>query len=194
MILVTGFAPFGGDEMNPSFEAAKGLTEMPELRGEVEIMALPVLFDEAADLLSERIHALQPSAVISVGLAGGRKEITPELIAVNFRDARIPDNTGKQPHWESIIPGGPDGIFTRLPVQEMIRKMREAGIPASLSTSAGTYVCNELMYRLLHDYDGPAGFIHVPASTEQGGTMSIQEMTKALGVCVRTLVGMKCRG
>ena len=193
MILVTGFAPFDGAQLNPSWEAVKGLAEIPDMESKIAVLELPVVFGKAPDLLMEKIRELQPSAVISVGLAGGRKEITPELIAVNFRNARIPDNEGNRPEFEKIVPDGPDGIFTRLPVREMIQGMQTAGIPASLSTTAGSYVCNEVMYRLLQDYHGTAGFIHVPASEELGGDMSIQEMTKALAVCVRIiLANEKC--
>jgi len=188
MILITGFAPFDGAKLNPSYEAAKGLKDIPGLGAQIEVLELPVVFGKAADMLMERIHKLKPSAVISVGLAGSRKAITPELIAVNFRNARIPDNEGNQPTYETISPNGPDGIFTRLPVRDMLQNMLEAGIPAALSTTAGTYVCNEVMYRLLHDYDGIAGFVHVPASLELGGSMSIAEMTKALAICVRAVL------
>ena len=151
-------------------------------------MELPVVFTKAADLLMETIRDLAPSAVVCTGLAGNRMDITPELVAVNFRNARIPDNEGNRPEWEKIVPGGPDGIFTRLPVREMVQRMQEEGIRASLSQTAGAYVCNEVMYRLLYEYDGPAGFIHVPPGREQGGEMDIADMTKALAVCIRTLV------
>ena len=183
VMLVTGFEPFDGAEINPSFEAVKGLRDVPELRGRVEVLELPVVFGKAGDLLAAKIRELRPSAVICVGLAASRKWITPELVAVNFRSARIPDNEGNRPEWEKIDPDGPDGIFTRLPVREMLKRLEEAEIPAQLSQSAGAYVCNEVMYRVLRDYDGPAGFIHVPASRELGGSMSVG----ALAVCVGTV-------
>ena len=188
MILVTGFAPFDGAELNPSYEAVKGLNNISELGKYIETLELPVVFGKAAEILINRISVLKPSAVICVGLAEGRKEITPELIAVNFRNARIPDNEGNQPKYERIILQGQDGIFTRLPIREMLQRMQDAGIPANLSTSAGTYVCNEVMYRLLHDYNGIAGFIHVPSSLELGGDMTIREITRALSICIQTVL------
>ena len=187
MILVTGFAPFEGAKINPSYEAIKGLKKIHEVRDQIEILELPVVFGKAPDLLLEKIREYKPSAVISVGLAGGRKEITPELIAVNFRNARISDNEGNKPDYEQIIPDGPAGIFSRLPLQEMIQQMKENGYPASLSTTAGSYVCNEVMYRLLYDYNGTAGYIHVPTSEELGGNMSVSEMTAALAICIKTI-------
>ncbi|MBR2123072.1 MAG: pyroglutamyl-peptidase I [Lachnospiraceae bacterium] len=186
MILMTGFAPFDGAGINPSCEAVKQLAEI-SVPDEIQIMELPVVFKKAADLLLQTVRDVRPSAVICTGLAGGRKDITPELIAVNFRNARIPDNEGNRPQWEKIVPGGPDGIFSRLPVREMVQRMQEEGIRASLSQSAGAYVCNEVMYRLLYEYDGPAGFIHVPSCTELGGEMEIAEMARALSVCIRSV-------
>ena len=187
MILVTGFAPFDGAVINPSFEAVKGLMSIPELGNQVEILELPVVFGKAPDLLIETIRRTNPSAVISVGLAGGRKEITPELIAVNFKNARIYDNEGNKPEYERIVPDGPAGLFSRLPLKKMIQKMEDEGFPAALSTTAGSFVCNEVMYRLLYDYNGTAGFIHVPASEELGGNMSVSEMTAALATCIKVI-------
>ncbi len=104
----------------------KGLPEIPELEPQIAVLELPVVFGKASELLLEKIRELEPAAVISVGLAGSRKEITPELIAVNLRNARIPDNEGNQPEFEKIVRDGPDGIFTRLPVRQMIAGMRYA--------------------------------------------------------------------
>ena len=188
MILVTGFAPFGGDTINPSFEAAKALKELPDLADKVEVIELPVVFGKAGEILLDKIRRVQPEAVVCVGLAGIRKAITPEVIAINLQNARIPDNEGGQPLWEKIVPEGADGIFTRLPVQKMVEAIAAAGIPASVSYTAGAYVCNDVFYRVLHDFDGPAGFIHVPNSVELGGEMTIAQMTEGLGICIRTLI------
>ena len=187
-ILVTGFAPFDGAEINPSFEAVKLLMRKTEISEMVVCRQLPVAFLEAPDILMSEIKLIHPVAVICVGLAAGRTAITPEVIAVNLRNARIPDNNGCQPVWERIIEDGPDGIFSRLPVRSMVSRLKESGIPAELSYSAGTYVCNEVMYRVLHDFDGPAGFIHVPASIELGGKMTLEEMAEGLSICVRTVI------
>jgi len=187
MILLTGFAPFDGDKLNPSWEAVKGVRALPGFEKKVDILELPVVFGQAAEKALAQIRLLRPSAVVCVGLAGGRKAVTPEVIAVNLKHARIPDNGGNQPQWEKILPEGPDGIFSRLPVREMADALNAAGIPGALSFSAGTYVCNEVMYRVLHDYQGPAGFIHVPKCLEQGGEMPLREMTDALAKCVSLL-------
>ena len=169
-ILITGFEPFGGDAVNPSSEAV-GL--LPDQIDGTDIIkkVLPVVFGDAADQLTEMIRETVPDAVICTGLAAGRKGITPELIAVNIRDARIPDNAGRQPEWEKILSDGPDGLFSTLPIREMTKAMSAAGIPAEISKSAGTYVCNEVMYRLLSfcrkEYPGMrAGFIHLPSTAE----------------------------
>ncbi len=190
-ILVTGFEPFGGDSINPSFEAVKRL---PDRIGSSDIIKaeLPVVFGAAADRLLSLIDEYSPSAVLCTGLAGGRRAITPEVIAVNLRHAQIPDNSGKQPVWEMIEDSGPDGIFAALPVREMTAAMKEARIPAEMSFSAGTFVCNELMYRLLaaqreHFPEIPAGFVHVPFADEfphgEAFSMPLEDIVRGLNLC-----------
>lgn len=193
MILVTGFEPFGGDEFNPSFEAVKRLPDRIK-NTELVKSELPVLFDDAADKLESLIEKHHPDAVLCTGLAGGRKGITPEVIAVNLRNARIPDNAGRQPVWGKIVPDGPDGIFSTLPVREMTEALTAAGIPAAVSFSAGTFVCNEVMYRLLrlqreHFPEMTAGFVHVPYAEEfscpEGVfSMPLAEIVRGLEICV----------
>lgn len=194
-ILITGFQPFGGESINPSYEAVKRLPD--EIDGNRIIkLELPVVFGKAAEILARKIEELKPDAVISVGQAGGRNAITPELIGVNVDNGRIPDNDGNQPVWEPISKSGPDGLFTRLPVHEMVKSMNDAGISASVSMTAGAYVCNDLMYRTLLATDGsglPCGFIHVPFIPEQteGKTnvpsIPLDDITRGLEICVRTL-------
>lgn len=196
-ILVTGFAPFGGDSFNPSFEAVKLL---PEIIGTAEIIKaeLPVLFDQAADQLISLIESHCPDAVLCTGLAGGRTAITPEVIAVNLRNARIPDNAGNQPVWEKIVSFGPDGLFSTLPVQKMTEAMTKEKIPAAMSFSAGTFVCNEVMYRLLayqreHYPQMPAGFVHVPYADEfphpEGAfSLPIPVISQGLEICLGQIV------
>ncbi len=190
-ILISGFQPFGGERVNPSLEAVRRL---PEEIGGVRLIRteLPVAFGRAAALLLQKISEIEPDAVIAVGQAGGRKGITPELIAVNVQNGRIPDNEGKRPDWAPILENGPAGIFSRLPVHEMVRAMNEAGIGASLSLSAGAYVCNELMYRVLAATEGsglPFGFIHVPWLPEQTAdrpdapSMPLADIVKGLEIC-----------
>lgn len=170
-LLLTGFDPFGGETVNPSWEAAK---LVPAALGDVEIVKLPVptAFAGAASVLEEALRRERPHAVLCLGQAGGRTGLTPERVAINVDDARIPDNDGYQPVDVPIVPDGPAAYFATLPVKAMVAAVREAGLPASLSNSAGTFVCNHLMYCLLHmlktEYPGTrGGFMHVPYLPEQ---------------------------
>ena len=170
-ILYTGFAPFGGERVNPSFEALRLLPD--SLDGAAVLrMELPTTFESAGKLLLDTIGRENPDIVICVGQAGGRAAVTPEYVAINCRSARIPDNDGFQPADEPVCAGGPVGYFSKLPVNRIAERCRENGIPASVSYTAGTYVCNNLMYTLLHAIETrfPAvtgGFIHVPYSAGQ---------------------------
>lgn len=194
-ILISGFEAFGGEHINPSFEAVRRLPD--ELGGARLVKTeLPVVFVEAAERLLDRIREIGPDAVIAVGQAGGRKSITPELIAVNVQNARLPDGGGDRPDWAPILEDGPAGIFSRLPVREMVMAMNEAGISAALSLSAGAYVCNELMYRVLAATEGsglPFGFIHVPFLPEQTAdkpgvpSMPLEDIVKGLEICISAL-------
>ena len=194
-ILLSGFQPFGGESLNPSFEAVRRL---PDEIGDCRLIKieLPVVFGKAAELLLAKIRELGPDAAIAVGQAGGRKGITPELIAVNVQNAGIPDNDGNRPVWRPILAGGPDGLFSRLPVHDMVRAMSEAGISASLSLSAGAYVCNDLMYRVLaatEESGLPFGFIHVPYLPDQTAdkpgeaSLPLEEIVKGLALCISAL-------
>ena len=194
-ILVSGIAPFGGESVNPSCEAVRRLPD--EIGGcRLVKIELPVAFGKAAEILLEKIREIGPDAVLSVGQAGGRKGVTPELIAVNVQNGSIPDNDGRQPAWEPILAGGPAGIFSRLPVHEMVGAMKEAGIHASLSLSAGAYVCNDLMYRVLaatEESGLPFGFVHVPFLPEQTAdkpgeaSMPLEQIVRALELCLSVL-------
>ena len=162
-LLITGFDPFGGESINPSWEAVKLL---PEAIGEYEIhkLQIPTIFGTAAQVLLEEAAKLSPDVIISVGQAGGRGAVTPERIGINIRDARIADNAGAIPCDEAIVSGGPDGYFSTLPIKAMISAITEAGLPAAVSNTAGTFVCNDTLYTLLHHYNGTdvrCGFIHV---------------------------------
>lgn len=196
-ILVTGFEAFGNDPTNPSSMAVGMLPE--KAAGAVIIKkTLPVIFGKAADMLIETIRLHPPDGVICTGLAGGRKGITPELVAVNLRHARIPDNAQFKPVWEKILPEGEDGLFSSLPIRDMTDGLASLGIPAEISTSAGTFVCNEVMYRLLSfcKIERPgmiAGFIHVPYASEylpegkDAFCMPIRQIADSLEVCIRIL-------
>ena len=168
-LLISGFDPFGGEAINPSFEAVKLL---PDIIGEYELerIELPTVFGRAAEIMIEKIKKVRPDAVICVGQAGGRRGITPEVIGINLREASIADNAGAQPKNEPIRDSAPDGIFSTLPVREMVEAIKAQNLPASLSFSAGAFVCNDLLYSLLYEFretDVKIGFIHVPYLPEQ---------------------------
>lgn len=170
-VLVTGFDPFGGDAMNPAFEAVK---LMPDMINDATIIKLevPTVFKKSIDVLKEAIAKEKPEVVVCVGQAGGRFDVTPERVAINQDDARIPDNEKNQPIDVPIFEDGDTAYFSKLPIKAMVATMREGGVPASVSNSAGTFVCNHIMYGLLYliDKEFPdirGGFIHVPFATEQ---------------------------
>ena len=184
-VLVTGFEPFGGEAVNASWEAVRRLPE--QLDGwTVHRACLPVVFGGAAETVLRLAGELRPDAVVCTGVAGGRSAITPEVIAVNLCDARIPDNAGAQPRWQPIAPGGPDGLFSGLPVREMAAALRAVGLPAALSWSAGSYVCNDVFYRTVRrcrEWGIPCGFIHVPPVT----ALPAEEGARGLAVCLSCL-------
>ena len=170
-ILVTGFDPFGGETVNPSYEAAKGL---PDRMGAAEIikLELPTRFDRAGDVLTAALEQHRPQVVICLGQAGGRGEITPERVAINIMDTTKPDNAGQQPTDIPICPNGPAAYFSTLPIKSILRRLEQESIPARISNTAGTFVCNAVMYTLLHWIannapDTRGGFVHVPYIPEQ---------------------------
>lgn len=165
-ILFTGFDPFGKDTTNPSWEAVKLLPD--QAKGCVIVKRrMPVEYDRVAELLRQAVSEEKPDAVICVGQAGGRAVLTPEMVAINLNDASIPDNAGVLHGGEPILADGPAAYFATIPVKAITLGMQEAGVPSAVSYSAGTYVCNNLMYHLLRllETEHPAvkgGFIHVP--------------------------------
>ena len=163
-LLISGFEPFGDDTINPSWEAVKLL---PEEIGQYAItkLCLPVVFGKAAEVVLEAAERILPDVIICVGQAGGRAAITPELVAINLRHATIPDNEGNRPIDEPIISDGDTAYFSTLPVRGMAEAVNSSGIAAGVSYSAGAYVCNDLIYSILHHSKNTnvrAGFIHVP--------------------------------
>ncbi|MCD7918239.1 MAG: pyroglutamyl-peptidase I [Clostridiales bacterium] len=170
-ILLTGFAPFGADTLNPSWEA---LTLLPDQGSGVRLVKrrLPVAYDRVAELLAQAVEEVRPDGVLCIGQAGGRTGLTPELVAINWKDAALPDNDGVQYGGVPICPEGPAAFFATVPVKEMVAAIQRAGIPASLSYSAGAYVCNTTMYCLLRLLEEryphlQGGFLHVPYACEQ---------------------------
>ena len=172
-VLITGFEPFDGERINPSWEVVKRLHDMELGRVHIVARQLPCVFHHALEALYAAIAETQPRLILAVGQAGGRAEISLERVAINVDDARIPDNQGQQPIDEPIVPGGPAAYFSQLPIKAMVEGLREAGIPAAVSQTAGTFVCNHVMYGLLHHLhlkNNPrikGGFIHIPYLPEQ---------------------------
>ena len=172
-LLITGFQPFDGESVNPALEVAKGLQGKTINGYEVIAREIPVVRFEALKAVQTAIEELQPDVVITIGQAGGRPDITVERIGINIDDFRIPDNKGNQPIDEPVVTGGPVAYWATLPIKKMVANVKAQGIPASVSNSAGTYVCNHLLYGLLHYLTTqdktaiPAGFIHIPYLPEQ---------------------------
>ncbi len=184
-LLITCFEPFGGSGRNASQEAVAAL---PDTVAGFELCkrCLPVVFGTAGEQAIAAIDELSPDAVICVGEAGGRTAITPEMVALNLRFARIPDNAGAAPQDEPVLSGGENALFSTLPVRAMAQAINAAGIPAEVSYSAGTYVCNDTMYAVvehLRDTGIPAGFIHVPA----GDVLSTAQLAAGLAAAIEVL-------
>ncbi len=194
-ILVTGFQPFGGESMNPAWEA---VSRLPDTIGDATVtkVEVPVVFGRGPEAVERAVEEVEPDLVLCVGQAGGRAKITPEFVGINYADARIPDNDGCQPVAERIVDGGPDAYFATLPVKAMVQAMQKAGVPAEVSYTAGTYVCNDVMYSLLHTlatrHPGVrGGFLHVPYATEQAThlpastpSMSVDDMARGIAVAL----------
>ena len=189
-LLITGFDPFGGETVNPAWEAVK---KLPDRITDYTLykLEIPTVFGLAAETVLAKATDFQPDVILCIGQAGGRAAVTPERIAVNIRDARIPDNAGNQPGGEQIAPDGPAAYFATVPVKEMAAAIENAGIAASVSNSAGAFVCNDTLYSLLHHYahtDVKVGFIHVPYLPEQGQpNMELEVITKALEAAIEAI-------
>jgi pyroglutamyl-peptidase len=196
--LVTGFEPFGGDRVNPSFEA---LRRLPPRLGALDIAtaALPVVYGVALPALREAIAAAAPDIVLSVGLAGGRAELSLERVAINIDDARIPDNGGNQPIDRPVVAGGPVAYFATLPIKAAVAALREAGLPGAVSNTAGTFLCNHVFYGLMHEaargvkpFRG--GFLHVPYLPSQAArhpgtpSMALEQIVEGIEVILATAV------
>lgn len=192
-LLITGFDPFGGETVNPSWEAVKLL---PDAVGDYQItkMEIPTVFGLAAHRVLAAADEMKPDVILCVGQAGGRSAVTPEVIGINLQEARIPDNFRNQPVNTPVIPDGPAAYFSTVPVREMVNAIRSAQIPAALSYSAGAFVCNDVLYRLLHHFHGTAtraGFIHVPYLPQQAKenqpSMGQEQIVRALLAAISAL-------
>lgn len=197
-VLITGFNPFGGESINPALEAVKLLPE--NIAGaEVIKLEIPTVFVKSLEKIEEAIVKYSPNIVIAIGQAGGRFGVTPERIAINLDDARIKDNEGNQPIDISIFEDGDTAYFSNLPIKAMVKEMTEGGIPSSVSNTAGTFVCNHVMYGILYlidrKYPGiKGGFIHVPYIPSQVITkptmpsMSLKDISKGIELSIKAAV------
>lgn len=189
-LLITGFDPFGGAAVNPSWQAVR---QLPDRVGDFELckLEIPTVFDLATRVVLEEAAQFRPDVILCVGQAGGREAVTPERIGVNIRDARIADNAGNQPKGEFVAADGPAAYFATVPVEKMAQAIEKAGIKATVSNSAGAFVCNDTLYGILHHYAGTevrCGFIHVPYIPEQGSpSMELEQIIHALAAAIEAL-------
>lgn len=197
-VLVTGFDPFGGESINPAWEAVKVIKD--EIAGaEVIKMQIPTVVGKSIAKIHDKMAEINPDIVIAVGQAGGRFGVTPERIAINVTDARIPDNEGNQPIDEPIFADGDAAYFSNLPVKAMVQEIKDAGYPSTLSNTAGTYICNHVMYGILYYIhkefpNARGGFIHVPYAASQvlnkpnTASMAIADITASLEAAIKAAV------
>ena len=200
-ILVTGFDPFGGEKVNPALEAVKSLPSV--IHGaEIRWVEIPTVFYQSAEVLEAEIVRHQPDVVLCIGQAGGRASLTPERVAINQDDARIPDNQGNQPIDTPIRLDGEAAYFSTLPIKAMVQAIKEVGLPATVSNTAGTFVCNHLMYQALYLADKKfshmrAGFMHIPYMTEQvinkpnTASMNLSDIVKGIEAAIGAIVDYK---
>ena len=196
-VLITGFDPFGGEKINPAWEAVRALPD--NIDGiEVVKLQIPTVFKKSAKKLFENIDSVKPDVVICVGQAGGRYEFSVERVAINVDDGRIPDNDGYQPVDSPVFEDGENAYFSTLPIKAIVEEVKKAGIPAAVSNTAGTYVCNHIMYSLLYylnknNLNIKGGFIHVPFIPEQviekknTPYMELTRITKALEISIKAI-------
>lgn len=196
-VLITGFDPFGGEKINPAWEAVKALPD--NIDGiEVVKLQIPTVFKKSAKKLFENIDSVKPDVVICVGQAGGRYEFSVERVAINVDDGRIPDNDGYQPVDSPVFEDGKNAYFSTLPIKAIVEEVKKVGIPSAVSNTAGTYVCNHIMYSLLYylnknNLNIKGGFIHVPFIPEQvvekknTPYMELTRITKALEIAIKAI-------
>lgn len=189
-LLITGFDPFGGESINPAWEAVKLL---PETIGDCVLckLEIPTVYGLGAQQVLQKACEVKPDAILCVGQAGGRVAVTPERVAINIRDARIDDNAGNRPVEEPVVSNGPAAYFATVPVKAMAEAITAAGFPGGVSNTAGTFVCNDVLYTLLHEFNGTGvqvGFIHVPYLPEQGTpSLPLKDTVAALTAAIMAL-------
>jgi pyroglutamyl-peptidase len=198
-ILITGFEPFGGEIVNPSWEVAKQLDGLIVAGAQLVAVQLPCVFSKSLLALSDALEAHHPNMVLSLGQADGRSDFSIERVAINVCDARIPDNEGAQPIDEPVVPDGPAAYFSSLPIKKMAAALKAQGFPVAISQTAGTFVCNQVFYGLQHALAGKglmSGFVHVPLMPVQAAkragpslaSMSTETLKAALLCALETLV------
>ena len=198
-ILITGFEPFGGEIVNPSWEVAKQLDGLIVAGAQLVAVQLPCVFSKSLLALSDALEAHHPNMVLSLGQADGRSDFSIERVAINVCDARIPDNEGAQPIDEPVVPDGPAAYFSSLPIKKMAAALKAQGFPAAISQTAGTFVCNQVFYGLQHALVGKgtmSGFVHVPLMPLQAAkragpslaSMSTETLQAALLCALETMV------
>jgi len=203
-VLVTGFEPFELDTVNPSWEVARALDGWVCEGAEVRAARLPCVFGSAIDRLDSALAEYRPMLIVALGLAGTRAEISPERVAINVDDARIPDNGGRQPIDVPVVPGAPAAYFSTLPIKAIVRDLRAAGVPASVSNTAGTFVCNHVFYALMHRLAtrpelaaARGGFVHLPCLPEQAArlgaapSMALATQIEGLRTLLRTALTVR---
>ncbi|HEX8404094.1 MAG TPA: pyroglutamyl-peptidase I [Duganella sp.] len=200
IILLTGFEPFNQETINPSWEAVRSLQGWHEGDFVVHARLLPCAFGQAKKAMHRAVEELQPSIVIAVGQAGGRADLSVERIAINVDDAPIMDNQMRQIVDQPVVAGGPAAYFSTLPIKAIVQALRDAGLPSSVSQSAGTFVCNHVFYGLMHQASEwgttmRAGFIHIPYLPQQAArhpgtaSMKLEDMVEGLRIAIRTTLG-----
>ena len=190
-VLLTGFEPFGGDSLNPSEEISRQMNGSVIARHHVVGGLLPCVFGAATKELKHLIKLHEPQLVLCLGQAGGRAEITPERVAINVADARVADNAGQKPVDQPVVKDGPAAYWSTLPIKAVVQALKKDGIPAAVSQTAGTFVCNHVFYGLMHELRGQrtirGGFIHVPYLPEQTSdkpSLPLTVMTRAITVAI----------
>ena len=193
-VLLTGFEPFNGAAVNPSWDAVELVASTWQHSADLVIRRLPVTFGSGGRRLMEHVVMHTPDVVVAVGVAEGRAQVTPERVAINLRDASYPDNVGRQPVGAASIAGAPAAYFSTLPVTRIVDDLRQAKIPAAVSLTAGSFVCNDAFFALQHALVGlgvASGFIRVPATPQMDlgpdvPTMPLAEIARALRIAIET--------
>ncbi len=197
-ILLTGFEPFGGDTVNPSWLVAQALHGQLLGGATVQALQLPCVFGQSIHTLQQALKRHRPQLVLCLGLAAGRAEMSVERVAINVDDARIPDNAGAAPIDQPVVVGAPAAYFSSLPIKAMVHEMQAAGVPAAVSQTAGTFVCNHIFFGLMHllrrRRDVRGGFMHVPLLPDEAalhGQQGLDLATQCLGVQVALATALR---